>query len=310
MKSKEIVPMAEAEVRRYMAMFGPPPILSTEDPKAFEDLSLNLVRCHKPRDFQSLLLVWEIAVETWNARRCALHGTITIDRSLRARSESEVKAERIMKAQYEKALSDKAKKFSQSPHEVAELAELQEMVDNRAARIDAILDRQPNDVDINIAFRSNAKFLHDLDQLHNSADRRRYGKYVLLEKHCAVLDRSTQENDKVVDVEFQEVEAETAGLLQVKTAAEIVEATDTKTEAATEVATNTRTEAATEVATNTRTEAATEVATNTKTEADIEDENRLNTENQPKIPSTPSIIPEGNENSNAVDPQSRIESPQ
>jgi hypothetical protein len=286
MKSKEIVPMAEAEVRRYMAMFGPPPVLSMEDPKAFEELFLNLVGCHKPRDFQSLLLVWEIAVDTWNVRRCTLHGTITIDRSLRARIEAEVKGERLMKLQYEKALRDKAERFSQSPSAAAELAELQEMVDNRAARIDAILDRQPNDVDINIAFRSSVEFLHDLDQLHNSADRRRYGKYVLLEKHGAILERSAQETDKVVDAEFQEVEAETAGLLQVTTEVEIKAATDTTTEA--------------EI----------KQATDTTTEAEIKEETDANTEDQSKILSAPSIIPEANENSDDVEPQSRIESTQ
>jgi hypothetical protein len=286
MKSKEIVPMAEAEVRRHMAMFGSPPVLSTEDPKAFEQLFLNLVRCHKPPDFQSLLLVWEIAVDTWNVRRCTLHGTITIDRSLRARTENEVKAERQMKAQYEKALRDKAERFAQSPRAVAELAELQEMVDNRAARIDAILDRQPNDIDINIAFRSSVEFLQDLDQLHNSADRRRYGKYVLLEKHSALLDRWAQEADKVVDAEFQEVEAETTGLPQVTTASATDEATDTKTEAATNEATDTKTEAATNEATD------------------------PTTEDQSKILSAPSIIPEENENSDDVAPQSRIESTQ
>jgi hypothetical protein len=281
MKSKEVMPMAEAEVRRYMAMFGPSPVLSTEDPKAFEELFLNLGRCHRPRDFQSLLLVWEIAVDTWNVRRCTLHGTITIDRSLRARTENEVKAERFTKAQYEKALRDKAQKFSQSPRDVAELAELQVMVDGRAARIDAILDRQPNDTDINIAFGSNVKFLHDLDQLHNSADRRRYGKYVLLERHSAILDRSERQTDKVVDAEFQEVEAETAGMPQVKT--ETKKRTDTK-------------------------EAETKEEGDTKTEA--EEEAGLNTEDESKIPSAPSIIPEANENSNDVEPQSRIESAQ
>jgi hypothetical protein len=321
-QKKEIVPMAEAEVRRYMAMFGPPPVLSTEDPKAFEELSLNLVRCHKPRDFQSFLFVWEIAVDTWNVRRCTLHGTITIDRSLRARTENQVTAERQMKAQYEKALRDKAKKYSQSPRDVAELAALQEMVDNRAARIDAILDRQPNDIDINIAFRGSVKFLHDLDHLHNSADRRRYGKYVLLEKHGAVLDRSAQETDKVVDAEFQEVEAETVGLPQVTTAAEINEATDTQTEVATTEATDTQMEAATTEVTDTQTEVATTEATDTQmvaaateatdtqTEAEIEEETRLSTEDQPKIPSAPSMIPEESENSNDVEPQSRIESTQ
>ena len=272
--NKEIVPMAEAEVRRYMAMFGPPPVLSTEDPKAFEELFLNLVRCHKPRDFLMLLLVWEFASDTWAGRRCTLHGPITIDRALRAQKESAVTAEGQMKAQYEKALRDKAQKLSQYPQDAAELAALQEMVDKRAERIEAILDREPNDFDINIVFRRNVEFLHDLDQMHNSADRRRYDKYVLLEKHSAMLDRSAQQTDKVVDAEFQEVEARPAELPKAKTVAEIKEETSTK------------------------------AAAETKEEAG------LNTEDQPKTPSVPSIIPTANENSNDVEPQNRIESAQ
>jgi hypothetical protein len=265
-QKKEIVPLAEADVRRYMAIFGPPPVLSTEDPKVFEELFFNLVRCQKPRDFQSSMLVWEITVDTWNVRRCTLHGTITIDRSLRARTENQVTAERQMKAQYEKAIRDKAVGFSQSPRAVAELAELQKMVDDRATRIDAILDRQPNDVDINIAFRSSVEFLHHLDQLHNSADRRRHGKYVLLEKHSALLERLAQEADKVVDAEFEEVEAESAGLLGLKTEAEIKEATDTTTEAETKEATDTTIAAETKETTDTTTEAETKEATDTTTE--------------------------------------------
>jgi hypothetical protein len=331
MKSKEIVPMTEAEVLRNMSLFGPPPVLSTEDPKAFEELFLNLVRCHRPRDFLSSMLVWEIAVDTWNVRRCTLHGTITIDRSLRARIEAEVKGERLMKAENEKALRVKAERFSQSPRDIAELAALQEMVDNRAARIDEILDRQPNDIDINIAFRGSVKFLHDLDQLHNSADRRRFGKYVLLEKHSAILDRSAQETDKIVDAEFQEVEAglpEMTAAVEIKevtnttteavtkeasdttTETEIKAATDTTTEAEIKAATDTTTEAEIKAATDTTTETEIKAAADTTTEAEIKAETDANIEDQSKIPSAPSIIPEANENSDDVEPQSRIESTQ
>jgi hypothetical protein len=218
MTSQEIVPIAEAEVRRYMDLFGPAPLLSGEDPKPFEELFVNLARCQKPRDFLTWLLVWEIAVDTWDGRRCSRHTTIALDRSLRHKIDSDVKAEKQIKAHYEKILHDKAQKQSQSPSDVAEIAELQRMVEERLERIDAILVRQPNDVDINVFFRLNMEFLHDLDQLHNSADRRRYNKFVLLEKHSASVDRAARESNEVVDAEFQEVEPERADLPKVKTA--------------------------------------------------------------------------------------------
>jgi hypothetical protein len=57
-------------------------------------------------------------------------------------------------------------------------------------------------------------------------------------------------------------------------------------------------------------EAATTEATDTQMEAATTEAADTKTEDQSKIPSAPSIIPEENENSNDVEQQSRIESMQ
>lgn len=86
-------------------------------------------------------------------------------------------------------------------------AELQEKIDNTVKDIDAIIARVPTEADFNQALRGNADFLHVLDQLRNGANRRRFGNCVLLDKHSAYLERTTQEDDEVVDAEFKEVQA-------------------------------------------------------------------------------------------------------
>jgi hypothetical protein len=67
----------------------------------------------------------------------------------------------------------------------------------------------PTEVDFNQALRANADFLHDLDQLRNGANRRRFSNCMLLDRHSANLERTTQEADDVVDAEFKEVQAQT-----------------------------------------------------------------------------------------------------
>jgi hypothetical protein len=54
MPSKEIVPLSEEELLRFLLSMGSPPVLSTEDPKAFEDLFLNIARPLKNPDQLSL----------------------------------------------------------------------------------------------------------------------------------------------------------------------------------------------------------------------------------------------------------------
>jgi hypothetical protein len=186
---------------------GPPPVLSTEDPKSFEDLFLNIARPLKSPDHLSLHLAWEIAVDTWSNARYARHETIAVSRWWDKVHESQLVAAKTMKLNYEEGLRKKTAERSTYPADAVQAAELQERIDNTVKDIDAIIARVPTEVDFNNALRANANFLHDFDQLRNGANRRRFGNCVLLDKHSAYLERTTQEDDEVVDAEFKEVQA-------------------------------------------------------------------------------------------------------
>jgi hypothetical protein len=208
MSSKEIAPLPREELHRLLAMMGPAPVLSTEDPKAFEELLFNFAQCLKPRDFLMVQSVWEIAVNTWTGRRYMFHSTIALDRFARNKMQQDVRILRNNKVQLQSLLATKTKGNSTYPADVAGLASLQREIDDTVKDIDAILGREPNDIDMNRALSVNADFLHELDQLTNGVNRRRYDAYVFLDKHKAELDREAEEADKVVDAEFSEVEAD------------------------------------------------------------------------------------------------------
>src|ERR1700682_894472 len=207
MSSKEIARLSEEELRRFLHSMGPPPVLSTEDPKAFEELFLNIARPLKNADRLSMSLAWEIAVDTWSNARYARHETVAVSRWWDKLHESQLVAAKTMKLTYEEGFRKKAAGRSTYPADAAQAAELQERIDNTVKDIDAIIARVPTEADFNQALRANADFLHVLDQLRSGANRRRFGNCVLLDKHSAYLDRTTQEGDEVVDAEFKEVQA-------------------------------------------------------------------------------------------------------
>jgi hypothetical protein len=209
MQSKEIAPLSEEELSRFLLSMGPPPVLSTEDPKVFEELFLNTARSRKNSDLLSFYLAWEIAVDTWSNARYARHETIAVNRWWCKAHESQLVAAKTMKATYEENLRKKAAGHSTYPADAAQAAELQEKIDNTVKDIDAIIARVPTEADFNHALRANANVLHDFDQLRNGANRRRFSNCVLLDRHSAYLDRTTQEADEVVDAEFKEVQAQT-----------------------------------------------------------------------------------------------------
>jgi len=209
MPSREITPLSEEELRRFLHSMGPPPVLSTEDPKAFEEFFFNIARPLKNHACLSLFLAWEIAVDTWSNARYARHETVSICRWWDKFHDSHLVAAKTMKLTYEESLRKKAAGLSAYSADAAQVAELQEKIDNTAKDIDAIIARVPTEADFNQALRANADFLHVLDQLRNGANRRRFGNCVLLDKHSAYLDRTTKEAGEVVDAEFKEVQAQT-----------------------------------------------------------------------------------------------------
>jgi len=209
MANKIMCVMDEAELRRSMALLGPPPILTTEDAKAFDETFLQFAKCFKVRDLLMLDLAWHYTANSWFIRRNMRHGTIAIERWYGRNRATEIVQAQIKKAQYEKQLQSKAQQMSRSPTDVAEMAALEKGISNTVADIDRILAHKATEIDHNRAIQLSAEFQENMDQLNNGATRRRNDAFELLERYSAGLGRAVQETfGKVVDAEFEEIENE------------------------------------------------------------------------------------------------------
>jgi len=73
-----------ARVLRILAeikeVWGPPPVLSSEDAKAYDRNLLNLVQCIVPANFIEQMLIKEAADSTWEQVRYTRHKPLVMER--------------------------------------------------------------------------------------------------------------------------------------------------------------------------------------------------------------------------------------
>ena len=72
--------MTTEEIARARRLFGPAPILSSEEPEQFEDFFVRLASDLKPQDFIEVLLIWHFTLASWNLNRYILHAAVAIER--------------------------------------------------------------------------------------------------------------------------------------------------------------------------------------------------------------------------------------
>src|SRR5437868_3242757 len=68
-------------------LFGPPPVLSTENAKAYDEILARLMQCFAPQDFMEQSLIKQLADWTWEMMRYTRHKTLSIERKFRQRLE-------------------------------------------------------------------------------------------------------------------------------------------------------------------------------------------------------------------------------
>ena|SRR5215510_6343431 len=83
-----------ANFAKLRELFGPPPVLSTENQKAYDDLTMHLLQVFRPHDLIELMYIRQLADITWEIVRYTRHKTLAIDRKFRARLEFQAKRER------------------------------------------------------------------------------------------------------------------------------------------------------------------------------------------------------------------------
>ena len=79
--------MRHTDFAELKELFGPPPVLSSEDPKAYDAIWARILESIKASDFIEQMLAKDLADATWEMKRYSRHKALVIERQYREQQE-------------------------------------------------------------------------------------------------------------------------------------------------------------------------------------------------------------------------------
>jgi hypothetical protein len=190
-------------------LFGPPPVLSTENQKAYEDMLAQLIECHRPQDVMEQILIRQLVDSTWEIIRYARHKILVIDRRFRARLEFQAKRTRQLAQLKEAKARELAERNMEPATALNRFFDLDDAVLKSAHDIDVVLTKPPDELDHARALEGALDYYERLDKLLNIAIGRRNDALEQLEHYREGLGaRLRQASAEIIDVESTIVEAQ------------------------------------------------------------------------------------------------------
>jgi hypothetical protein len=198
-----------------------PPVLSSEDLKAYYTMMERFLECLKPRDFVELVFVKDLTDSTWEIRRLSLHKTMVIEREHERHLEIQAKRrqqERKRKAEIAEAARERAAKEA-SETKAAESGEqagaptsqfdrwleIEEVIDSTVSDVDDILDSPADELDHAKALQSGIGYFQQLDRLMSVQVAHRNDVIEQIEFYRRGLGRHLRDiSDDIIDGEFSE----------------------------------------------------------------------------------------------------------
>jgi hypothetical protein len=94
--TKSLKPISPAKsLAKLKLLFGPPPVLGSEDPKAYDAMMAEILAAIKPRDFIGEMLVKNLTDAIWEAKRYLRLKTLGIERQYREQQEMDEEPEDV-----------------------------------------------------------------------------------------------------------------------------------------------------------------------------------------------------------------------
>jgi hypothetical protein len=190
-------------------MFGPPPVLRTENVKAYEEMLDRLMQCHAPRDFMEQSLIKHLADSTWEIKRYTRHKTLAIERKFGQLREHAAKRAKALE-QHQGAWTGQPPESDGTPAtELVRMYALEDIVDSTVDAVDAILLKPPAELGYNHALEVAIAYHGELDKLLNAAVARRNDVLEQLDWYRHGLGKRMREaSDQIIDAEFKDAELE------------------------------------------------------------------------------------------------------
>ncbi len=196
--------LATKAVAKLLRLFGPAPVLSSEDKDQFDQVLESLITCFLPKDFMEQTLVWELAIATWETARIARNKTATIEGKFRQRLEFQGKRSKA-KAERDDAIAAESA-AAEAVNDLERSFRLEDMVWEGVKTVDDILDRARAEREQAIAFEQTFDYYERLDDRYGVALRRRNELLELLEIYRVGLGQQLRlASDQMIEGEFKEV---------------------------------------------------------------------------------------------------------
>ena len=209
-------------------LFGPPPVLSSEDRKAYDTIMARFMECLEPRDFIEQMFVKDLTNSTWDVRRYSRHMSLVIEREHQRHQDMEEKRrqkERKLKSAIAEQL-DAAKEASraketehvgetgraeQADHAGAPTTqferklELEWVIDSSIPDVDEIVLAPAEECDHAKALQSGIDYFEQLDHLRSVAIARRNDVLRQIDFYRQGLGQHLRRvSDEIIDAVFSE----------------------------------------------------------------------------------------------------------
>lgn len=189
-------------------LFGPAPVLSTENHEHYQEVMDQVMACLKPRDIIEQILVKNVVHASWLEARYIRHGTATIERWFHQSLEFQAQRTKQQNQRREAVAKELAAKENLKPADIAHLLELSDTVEESVGDVDRILERKPTELEHNRALEKGIGFQLQMDALRKSATVLRNESLMMLENYRTGLGYQVAEvADKIIDAEYAKLEA-------------------------------------------------------------------------------------------------------
>ena len=190
----------DSTVALLLQLFGPPPVLFSENIKSYELVLERLLETFAPRDFMEQLLIKELADHTWEAMRYGRHKTLVMERRFRDRLG-------FQEARRKLAAQGKNGETSNTQQNGKPATSPEDILDGLAEEIDAILLPPATELAHARALEVGMNYYERLDKSQSLALARRDNVLQQFERHRDGIGHLLRQvSDKIIEGKAEKAE--------------------------------------------------------------------------------------------------------
>jgi hypothetical protein len=181
MQYNEIAPLSDEELRHYLALLGPSPVLSSENAKDFDETVYLSVAAAKPRNMLQVISLHHSVSCSWLAMRYRRHAGMLIERTARQNQAARVQRAKLREQRRAERESREVSKLTEGPPDVAKLMQLEDNFDAMISDTDAIFEAADLERDHNKALYQTIDLQQKLNDLAESQMKMSHGSLQMFE---------------------------------------------------------------------------------------------------------------------------------